>query len=105
AQLQEIGEQLKALLDCDHSLEKIKDMIEGCIKIGRICERDLSTKTLMDALEKIDSLNALQDLIDERSPVPLEIVRLIRQQIEESLLTIEKMAITLVAVDEAERRV
>ena len=103
-QLQAVAQRLNEIFEGhEYSVRHIPEMITSCLDVSRMCSVSLDSRDLNNAIAKVESVQFLEQFIDDTSRIPLQIVRDIRDQVIRSIVTIEKEIIGIEARDAEER--
>lgn len=89
--------------EIEYSIQTIPQVVDKCLEIVGICGQNLQVEDLQGALGLVETLNALEQFLEKKEKIPLEIVQKLRIQIFSSLETIEKARINLTAANEREK--
>lgn len=101
--LQQVISKLKEAGDLQYSVQAIPLIIDKCLEVALICKNDLETESLSHAKEMVDTMTALEEFVDTRAQIPLQMVDAIRKEISSSLIVLEKAEINITAMDEKDR--
>ena len=98
-----ILQQIEAITSVEYDLDQVGTMITKCVAIAKDCGKQLSEEKLKESLKKLESMKHLEQFVDERAHIPLEIVATVRNTVIASRIMVQKSLVSITAINETER--
>ena len=95
--------KLESVSSLEYNSDNIDAMIKECVEIAKECGKQLAQDRLMESLQKLQLMKYLEQFVDKRAHIPLDIIHDIRERVKESCTTIEKALINITAMNESQR--
>jgi len=98
-----ILEKIKTITQVEYNGNNVNAMISKCAEIASDCGKQLPASSLTEPFKRLELMRYLEQFVDHRAHIPLEIVHEIREKVNEGRTVLEKALINITAMNETDR--